>query len=101
MKALSISAIVLMLAAAPVSAGLMTSEEGDQQARCGLQSARMIVSGSEEIVIFPEDVTNCRELDDEAGNDSKNDSLPLEPANGSAGSERSLEIVTLVPPSNH
>ena len=97
MKALSISAIVLTLVTAPASAGLMTSEEGDQQARCGLKSARMIVNGSEEIVIFPEDVTNCRELDGEAGNDSKNDSLRFEPANSSAGSEPSLDLVTLAP----
>ena len=82
-------------------AGLMTSEEGDQRAKCGLRTARMIVNGSEDSVIFPEDMTNCRELDGEAGRDSKNDPLPLEPADGSAGSERSLEMVTLSPASSH
>ena len=101
MKNLAISAILMILVAAPVSAGLMISEEGDQRARCGLKTARMIVNGSEDSVIFPEDVTNCRELDGEAGGDSKNDTLPTEPANGSAGSERSVEMVTLSPASSH
>jgi len=97
MQALSISMILTALVAAPVSAGLMISEEGDQRAPCGLRAVRMIVNGAEDGVMFPEDVTNCRELEGEAGNDSKNDSLPLEPAGGSAGSERSLDLATLAP----
>ncbi len=100
MKSLSISVIVVTLVAAPVSAGLMTSEEGDQRPQCGLRAVRMIVNGTEDSVIFPEDVTNCRELDGEAERESKIDSLPLKPADGLTGSERSLEMATLVPVTN-
>ena len=97
MKSFAVSIIFVTLVAAPASAGLITSEEGDQRAQCGLSAARMIVNGSEDSVIFPEDVTNCRELDGEAGGDSKNDSAPPEPADGSAGSERPLDLTTLAP----
>jgi hypothetical protein len=100
MKALSIIVILITLVAAPVSAGMMTSEDGDQRAPCGLSAARMIVNWSGDSVIFPVDVTICRELDGEAGSESRTDSLPLEPANGSAGSELSLEIATLGPVSS-
>jgi len=101
MKSLSISVILVTLVAAPVSAGMMTSEEGDQRAQCGLRLARMIVNGPEDSVIFPEDVTNCRELDGEAGSESNNDSFRIEPANGSASSEHSLEIATFAPMASH
>ena len=97
MKSLSISVIVVTLVAAPVSAGMMTSEEGDQRAQCGLRFARMIVNGPEESVIFPEDVTNCRELDGETEGESIVDSFRVEPATGSAGSERSVDLATLAP----
>ena len=97
MKALSISMILIALVAAPVSAGMMTSDEGDQRARCGLSAARMIVNGPEESVIFPEDVTQCRELNGETEGESNVDSFRVEPENGTAGSERSLEIATLAP----
>lgn len=101
MKNLVISVILTTLAAAPVSAGLMTSEEGDQRAQCGLRAVRMIVNGSDDSVIFPEDATNCGEPNGEAGSESKIDSLPLGPADGSAGSERSLDLATLAPVSSH
>jgi hypothetical protein len=97
MKSFAISIIFVTLVAAPVSAGLMTSEDGEQRAQCGLRAARMIVNGTEDSVLYPEDVTQCRELDGEADGESKIDSLPLVPADGSAGSERSLEIATLAP----
>jgi len=95
MKSLSISVIVVTLVAAPVSAGMMTSEEGDQRAQCGLRFARMIVNGPEESVIFPEDVTNCRELNGETGGKSNIDSFRVEPATGSAGSDHSVDLATL------
>ena len=101
MKTLSISVILITLAAAPVSAGMMTSDEGDQRAQCGLSAARMFVNGPEESVIFPEDVIECRELDGDGGSESKIDTLPLQPAGGSASSERSLEMVTLAPLTSH
>lgn len=94
MKSFAISILFMTLVAAPVSAGLMTSEEGDQRAQCGLKTARMIVNGSEDSVIFPEDVTHCVELEGEAGGESNVDSLRPEPANGS---ERSLDLATLDP----
>jgi hypothetical protein len=97
MKSLSISVILVTLVAAPVSAGMMTSNEGDERAQCGLRAIRMIVNGPEDSVIFPEDVTNCRELDGEAGSESNIDSFRIEPANGSAGSERSVDLATFAP----
>ena len=97
MKALSMSMILTALVAAPVSAGMMTSDEGDQRAQCSLCAARMIVNGPEESVIFPEDVTQCRELNGETEGESNVDSFRVEPENGTAGSERSLEIATLAP----
>ena len=97
MKSLSMSVIIVTLLAAPVSAGMMTSEEGDQRAQCGLRAARMIVNGPEENVIFPEDVTECREINGETGGESNIDSFRVEPANGSAGSDRSVDLATLAP----
>ena len=101
MKSLSISAILMILVAAPVRAGMMTIDEGDQRAQCGLRAARMFINGPEDSVIFPEDATYCRELNGEADSDAKNDSLRLDPANSSAGSERSLEVATLAPGSSN
>jgi hypothetical protein len=95
MKSLSISVIVMTLVGAPVSAGMMTSDEGDQRAQCDLRATRMIVNEPEESVIFPEDVTNCREISDETGGESNIDSFQVEPATGSAGSERSVDPATL------
>ncbi|MGH7886857.1 MAG: hypothetical protein ACREPG_03260 [Candidatus Binatia bacterium] len=97
MKSFAISIIFVALATAPLSAGLITSEEGDQRAQCGMRAARMIFNGSEDSVIFPEDVTNCRELDGETGRESNVDSLRLDPANGSAGSERPTDLATISP----
>jgi hypothetical protein len=97
MKSLSISVIVVTLVAAPVSAGMMTSEEGDQRAQCGLRATRMIVNEPEESEIFPEDVTNCREINGETGGESNIDSFRVEPTTGSAGSERSVDLATLAP----
>jgi hypothetical protein len=55
----------------------------------------MIVNGPEESVIFPEDVTNCRELNGETGGESNLDSFRVEPATGSAGSDHSVDLATL------
>jgi hypothetical protein len=97
MKGLSISVILVTLVAAPVSAAMMTSKDGDERAQCGLRGARMIVNGPEENVIFPEDVTDCRELNDDTGGESIIDSIRVAPATGSAGLERSVDLVTLAP----
>ena len=101
MKILSISAILVTLAAAPVNAGLMTNQEGDPIAQCGWKAARLLVNTPENARIFPEDIADCRERDGEAGNESRIDGSPLEPADGPAGSERVLEIATLSPASSH
>ena len=73
MKALSISVILLMLGANPVNAGLMTSEEQDQAARCGLTAARLIGNMTEGAVIFPEDLSICRDVESETNDQSKID----------------------------
>ena len=97
MKILSISAILLISLAAPARAGMMTGDEGDQRAQCGLTAARMIVTGPEDGVIFPEDATRCRDLEGDAGSDSNNDSSRLDPASASAGSERPIDVATISP----
>ena len=101
MKILSMSAILVSLAAAPVNAGLLTNQEGDPIAQCGWKAARLLVNAPEIAQIAPEDTADCRERDGEAGNEPRIDALPLEPADGSTGSARVLEIATLSPASSH
>ena len=94
MKILSISAILVTLAAAPVSAGLMTNQEGDPIAQCGWKTARLLVIAPENARIFPEDLSGCRDVESETTDESK-----IDPAlhNGVDGStrEESREIATL------
>ena len=94
MKLLSISAILLTLGAAPANAGLITGQDSDLSAQCGLRPARLIDNASENARIFPEDLSGCRDVESETTDDSK-----IDPAlhNGVDGStrEESREIATL------
>lgn len=95
MKVLSITAILLMLEAAPAYAGLLTIENGDLATQCGLTAAHLITNGSESSRLFPDDNSACAELGDDAGSESNVDVLRAQPAAVRAQVEPILEIATL------
>jgi hypothetical protein len=92
--------MVVSLATVPVSAGLITSEEFDQRAECGATAARMIIIGSDEGVVFPEDANQCQNVEGEAGDDSQNEPSRFTPASESNIAKRSLDMATLSPVSS-
>jgi hypothetical protein len=80
MKILSITAVLLMLAAVPAQAGLLTVQDEDAAAQCGLTAAHLIINGSESSRLFPDDNSVCAELGDEASNELNVDVLRAQPA---------------------
>lgn len=80
MKTLPITAILLTLAAVPANAGLLTVQDEDSAAQCGLTAAHLIITGSESSRLFPDDNNVCAESGDEASNESNVDVLRIEPA---------------------
>ncbi len=95
MKTLSITAILLTLAAVPVHAELLTVEKGDSAGQCGLTAARLIINEPESSRIFPDDNSACGELGDEASNELNADVSRVEPA-ARAQVEPILAIATLL-----
>ena len=94
MKTLSISAILLTLAAVPAHASLLTSQDGDSAAQCGLTAAHLIITGSESSRLFPEDNSVCAESGDETSNELNADVSRAQPA-ARAQVEPILAIATL------
>ncbi len=94
MKTLSITTLLLTLAAVPAHGSLLTVQDGDSVAQCGLTAAHLIITGSESSRLFPDDNSVCAELEDEASNELNVDGLRAQPA-AHAQMEPILAIATL------
>jgi hypothetical protein len=94
MKTWSMGVILLTLVAAPVNARMVSNEEPDVRAQCGMTLARIIVSGAEDTIVSPDDVNVCKDVDGGAGSDAENDMRPI-PAKDANKSERALDLAIL------
>lgn len=94
MKTWSMGVILLTLVAAPVNARMVTSEEPDLRAQCGMTLARIIVTGAEDAVVGPDDVNQCEDVDGGAGSDAENDLRPI-PAKEGNKIDRALDLANL------
>jgi hypothetical protein len=93
MKTLSITALIFALVAGPAGAAVLTIQDGDSAAQCGLSTAHLI-DFSQSGVIFPDESRACRQADDESAEDGV-DVIRMVPASAPARGESSLEIATL------
>jgi hypothetical protein len=95
MKIWPISVVLVSLAAAPLNAAMVQSDEGDASIRCAVVPARVIADGSEAQVVFPQDVNQCQTGDGETGKDSQNETPRLVPANAPGRADGSVDLATL------
>ena len=100
MKTLSISALIFTLTATPAGAAMVTVNDGDGAAHCGLTSARLIGDWSERASEFPDELRACAELDNEAAEETKSDRAPNAAVTVPAAVNPSLEIAALFRPAN-